>query len=80
MLDLQTTLIVALTSLALVGMTGALFAWCFRGWLDVKRLELSGAAPAPREKGDGSAMSRIEVADLKERVRRLEAIAAGVDL
>jgi hypothetical protein len=27
-----------------------------------------------------SAAARIEVADLKERIRKLEAIAAGVDL
>jgi hypothetical protein len=27
-----------------------------------------------------SATSRIEVADLKERVKRLEAIAAGIDI
>jgi hypothetical protein len=27
-----------------------------------------------------SATARIEIADLKERIRKLEAIAAGVDL
>jgi hypothetical protein len=55
---------------------GALRGW--RGWLDLKRLELQSqrgdAVPAP-----GMA-SRIEIADLKERIRKLEAIAAGVDL
>jgi len=51
-----------------------------RGWLELKRLELrqkaamSGNVPAP------STGSRIEVADLKERVRKLEAIAAGIEL
>lgn len=49
----------------------ALRAW--RGWLDFKRLELdrSGASTSPA--------SRIEIADLRERVRKLEAIAAGVE-
>ncbi len=46
-------------------------------WLDYKRLELashSGDVALPRADG------RIELADLKERVRKLEAIAAGIDL
>ena len=52
---------VALASLA------ALRGW--RGWLDLKRLEL--AAPARPAGG------RIELAALRERVRRLEAIVDG---
>ena len=51
----------------------------FRLWIDLKKAELelgrgalSIAAP--------NLTSRIEVADLKERIRKLEAIAAGVDL
>lgn len=49
----------------------------FRAWLDVRRLEIehSGIAMAPP-----TAAQRIDVADLKERIRKLEAIAAGVDL
>ncbi|MEP9357302.1 hypothetical protein [Sphingomonas sp. KR3-1] len=51
----------------------------WRGWLALKRQELSahhvGDAPAMP-----TAASRIEIADLKERIRKLEAIAAGVDL
>lgn len=53
----------------------ALHAW--RGWLDFKRLEIAGrpqeAAPEP------STVARIEIADLRERLRKLEAIATGVD-
>ena len=46
------------------------------GWLDFKRLELAahGDIALPQTGG------RIEIADLKERVRKLEAIAAGIDL
>ena len=40
--------------------------------LDCRRPEIEGGAPA--------GMARIEIADLKERIRKLEAIAAGVDL
>ncbi|MDQ3074180.1 MAG: hypothetical protein M3Q88_01010 [Pseudomonadota bacterium] len=47
-------------------------------WLDYKRLELAshcaGDLVLPPTGG------RIEIADLKERVRKLEAIAAGIDL
>ena len=47
-------------------------------WLELKRLELaSGRAEATMPPATGG---RIELADLKERVRKLEAIAAGIDL
>ena len=48
------------------------------GWLDYKRLEL--AAHGIDEPALPPAGGRIELADLKERVRKLEAIAAGIDL
>ena len=60
----------ALASLAL------LKAW--NGWLDYKRLEL--AAQGAGDIALPPAGGRIELADLKERVRKLEAIAAGIDL
>ena len=47
------------------------------GWLDLKRFELT------HDVGDRHlppAGNRIEMADLRERVRKLEAIAAGIDL
>ena len=46
-------------------------------WLDYKRLEL---ASQTGDHGLPPATGRIELADLKERVRKLEAIAAGIDL
>lgn len=49
----------------------------WQGWLDLKRMELvSGRSDAILPPTGG----RIEIADLKERVRKLEAIAAGIDL
>ncbi|MEC3950951.1 hypothetical protein [Sphingobium sp. HWE2-09] len=66
----------ALAALAILT-TAGLRGW--NGWLELKRAELSrytqsDDAPPP------TAAARIEVADLKERIRKLEAIAAGVDL
>lgn len=63
----------ALAGLAIV-LAAGLKGW--REWLDLKRLELSGHARPERSQ----AMDMIEVADLKERIRKLEAIAACVDL
>lgn len=54
----------------------ALKGW--QGWLDFKRLELDSLQP--RAAGHGGMAERIELADLKERIRKLESIAACIDL
>jgi len=63
----------------IAGLGGAsiagLKAW--NGWLELKKLEL---AQAVGDRGLPPAGGRIEIADLKERVRKLEAIAAGIDI
>ena len=66
----------ALTCVAVVS-TLSLRGW--RDWIALKHAELEASrqgsdTPVP------SATSRIEVADLKERVKKLEAIAAGIDI
>jgi hypothetical protein len=69
-----------LAGLAMVT-TAGLSGW--RGWLELKRQELdrrSAAEGTTESTPLPSAASRIEIADLKERIRKLEAIAAGVDL
>jgi hypothetical protein len=73
----MTTMILASFGLAAVGMAvhAALRGW--QGWLELKRMELAGHV---RQDGRGPAMERIEIADLKERIRKLEAIASCVDL
>jgi hypothetical protein len=69
---------VALSALAIVSIV-ALRGW--RDWLQLKREELAaGHAPMAQDAHVPNAGSRIEIADLKERLRKLEAIAAGVDL
>lgn len=68
--------VAALTGLVVVTIA-ALKGW--RDWIGLQRLTLQdrhGALSA----GLPSPGARIELADLRERVRKLEAIAAGVDL
>jgi hypothetical protein len=83
---LEPTLIIALASLmglALV-VTGLLKAW--QGWLNLKNRELTEQfqADQPRsgfpDEGAPMGAARIEISDLKERIKKLEAIASGVDL
>jgi hypothetical protein len=61
----------------LLAVTALLKGWT--GWLELKRAELRGSDGSPAEAGAPSPVARIELADLKERVRRLEAIANGVE-
>ncbi|QFT78576.1 hypothetical protein [Erythrobacter sp. THAF29] len=73
----------------LVGISVVAFALlrAWQGWLDLKREELDrpstpgsqGSAPEI-EGGAGVGAARIEMADLKERIKKLEAIASGVEL
>jgi hypothetical protein len=67
----------ALSITAIVALAG-LRAW--RGWLDLKRFEIAQAQEAKRHDPDPTPAVRIEMANLKERLRKLEAIAQGVDL
>ncbi|MGB7404164.1 MAG: hypothetical protein WA906_00600 [Pacificimonas sp.] len=81
MFTIEATLVVAIAALLGAGLTFAFASWCWRGWLSLKHAELGlGTGQDPHGEPAGNSMSRIEVADLKERVRKLEAIAAGVDL
>jgi len=72
-----------LASAALLGLVilamATLRGW--QGWLALKERELDlHRRVAPTEHGSREGMQRIEIADLKERIRKLEAIASGVDL
>lgn len=63
----------------LVVAAGLLKGW--QDWLALKTRELDVRRPAPEiEGGAREGAARIELADLRERVRKLEAIANGVDL
>ena len=68
---LAASVIAGLAGVALAGLK----AW--NGWLELKKMELTQVAG---DRGLPPATGRIEMADLRERVRKLEAIAAGIDL
>ena len=70
-LTIAAACLVALSIASFVALKG------WHGWLALKRLELERAEAAAAPPSTGS---RIEVADLKERVRKLEAIAAGIEI
>jgi hypothetical protein len=67
--DTQLTLLAAMVAALAIFSLALLRAW--NGWLQLRRIELGDA---PRR-----APPRLELADLKDRVRRLEAIANGVE-
>ncbi|MFA9201514.1 MAG: hypothetical protein ACEQR8_10090 [Cypionkella sp.] len=74
-------IVLAATSLAAIAIVTLAMLRGWQGWLTLKERELE-RGPAKREADTGSALgaARIELSDLKERIRKLEAIASGVDL
>lgn len=75
----MTSLVWAAAALSMTAIVSyaALRGW--RGWLDLKRYEIAADRSTPASP-DPTPGVRIEMADIKERLRRLEAIATGVDL
>lgn len=72
-------LIIGIFMLASIAMVAIASLRGWRQWIELKRAELDTLRPVTETTGP-STVSRIEVADLKERVKKLEAIAAGIDL
>lgn len=70
-------LVMAAAALAAVAILAAAGLAGWRGWLQLKHRELASQGDWRGGQGAGA---RIEIADLKERIRKLEAIAAGVEL
>lgn len=76
--------VAALIGLAIVA-AATLIGW--NGWLALRRSELEhdrrlGSEASPRSDlvACTHSLARIEIADLRERVRKLEDIAAGIDV
>jgi hypothetical protein len=65
------SVLAAMGTAAFAGLKG------WNAWLELKRMELTHLVA---DHGLPPAGNRIELADLRERVRKLEAIAAGIDL
>ena len=76
---MEPIMIAVVSASIIVGLAGAALAGlkAWNGWLELKKMELTQVAA---DRGLPPATGRIEIADLKERVRKLEAIAAGIDI
>ncbi|WP_284124915.1 hypothetical protein [Parerythrobacter aestuarii] len=77
------TFVIAVTALVGLSVVVAALLRAWHGWLALKRQELDKTRSfglVEIEGGAGEGAARIEMADLKERIRKLEAIASGVDL
>ena len=72
------SLIYAATALAITAMLCFAAGRAWRGWLELKRLELAAASEAEAPEADVGV--RIELAAVRERLKKLEEIASGVEL
>ena len=75
-----TNLTLAATALAITAMLCLAATRAWKGWLELKRLELAARAAPPAAVDDDGVGLRIELADVRERLKKLEAIASGVEL
>lgn len=71
--------VIAIVTLLATMIVAACLLRGWQGWLALKQRELDRLHDQ-REPGVPGSMARIELADLRERIRKLESIAAGVDL
>jgi hypothetical protein len=69
MSDFALLLTLALAATLAVALAAAVALKAWQGWLELRRLQAAGSRPGARPSG------RIDIADLRDRVRRLEAIA-----
>ncbi|MDJ0978631.1 MAG: hypothetical protein QNI87_08845 [Erythrobacter sp.] len=78
------TLVVALTCLVAITLVVFALLRAWQDWLSLKRRELESHSAEKPAADDNSQISvgaaRIELADMKERIKKLEAIASGVEL
>lgn len=75
MASVETLLIIGGTAIACALIFAALAAWAWTHWLRLRIRELE----LTHGQGKPEGLQRIDLADLKERVRKLEAIASGVN-
>ena len=75
MTDPTSILAIGTSVLAVTALLGFVALRAFGEWLNLKRRELDVSMEGDLAPAGGL----IEIADLRERVRKLEAIAAGID-
>lgn len=76
MTDPLSIALIGISVIASLGLASYAALKAFGSWIDLKRLELASLGGDPDLP---EAAGLIEIADLKERIRKLEAIAAGID-
>ena len=76
---MTTTIILAATALGITAMLCLAATRAWRGWLELKRLEFAATRIGPDAAEDEIGV-RIELAAVRERLKKLEAIASGVEL
>lgn len=78
MIGADTILAVGVIALAAIVISAAFALKGWQGWLEIRKLEIAhNGHPETASQLTGG---RIEIADLKERVRKLEQIASGIDI
>lgn len=80
MLETTNLVVMSASSIVALALLGMVWAWSWKGWLELKRQQLSAPGAADALPPAAPVGNRIELADLRERVKKLEAIAAGVDM
>ncbi|MEE4152723.1 MAG: hypothetical protein V2I27_01040 [Erythrobacter sp.] len=82
--SIDPVIVIALTCLLGISVVVLALLRAWQGWLELKRRELEERRAAvgrgEDDKGLSVGAARIELADLKERIKKLEAIASGVEL
>ena len=77
---LASSLIFAATALGITAMLCLAATRAWRGWLELRRLEIASRSAGGGEAAEDGIGVRIELADVRERLKKLEAIASGVEL
>jgi hypothetical protein len=77
---LTTGLIFAATALGITAMLCLAATRAWKGWLELRRLEIASRGERGGEAAEDGVGVRIELADVRERLKKLEAIASGVEL
>lgn len=82
--SMDPTLVIALTCLVVTTLVVFALLRAWQDWLALKNRELESHAGHAQSEPDNPQLSvgaaRIELADTKERIKKLEAIASGVEL
>ena len=77
---IESLAVLGLCGLIGLGLVALVFAWSWKGWLQLRHHQLDAGAAGPGRARDLPAVTnRIDLADLRERIKKLEAIAAGVE-